>query len=473
MEFDLDKDLVGDRPGTSALEPSNTAPVVASSPRSPRVSRRRRGILSSEQAGPFTGAHGKVYDRVVPPSWNLSPDQYRQVARHELNALNGVRGEVVGLSSLVVGGPAAILTAVTEPGAIAHLPVPALAVLGLGGIVATLAGLIWGLDEPVVRTARENARHDWSVLRDLDPAQAVKTRRLPYEVSSLLSIIADGDEAHADPPPALTRERHDRLSVVYRLATAMIAAVEADSSLPPDDRQYRRVDFEDLYRLCPNELRELTETGITMGGRFASVAGSLHGQMAAIDRARGGATARPSNPTLSNTGGTIEERWGAALTTHDEVVEAWTTIVTDPLAALEHSLLLDVTQPRTAAFIEAYGHAQDLRAVHGTALPVDAAMQVAYFAAVRKAHEAWIEAVRHAKHVHLSWLPDKEAALVRKATALLASAGDDAQPLHLRAEAAAKASHLLGKVTSFLLPPMAMHALEASRRLVLAAPTES
>lgn len=59
-----------------------------------------------------------------------------------------------------------------------------------------------------------------------------------------------------------------------------------------------------------------------------------------------------------------------------------------------------------------------------------------------------------------------------KATALLASAGDDAQPLHLRAEAAAKASHLLGKVTSFLLPPIAMHALEASRRLALPAPSQ-
>lgn len=493
MEFDVDEALFGDglsgsdRPVTAAVEPSNAALPGASSPRSRRESRRRRRLVTSGQAGPFTGTHGEGYHRVVPPSWNLTPNQYRRTTRRERDALNGVRRSALTAGGLGVGGPTSVWLAAVEPGAVTAIPDIVLAVMFGGGIVASISALIWG--PTLVKEAREDREHDWSVLRERDPSHVVNLRRLPHEVASLLETIADGPDPWAKESEALTPERQARLSLTYRLAAAMMAAVEADPSLPEDDgRTYNtKVALSDLYRLCPDELRDLIETGIALGDRFAASAGSIQGQLTALDRAGHGPasststlqgpSARPSNPLLASASGatvqaTLDERWAAALATHDEVIEAWTAIVADPLAALDHSLLLDVTQPRTAAFIEAYGHAQDLRAMHGTALPDDGALQVAYLAAVRKAHEAWTEAVRYAKHVHLSWLPDKEAALVRKATALLASAGDDAQPLHLRAEAAAKASHLLGKVTSFLLPPMAMHALEASRRLALPAPSQ-
>ena len=495
MEFDLDEYLLGsDLPAEPEVEPSNTkvgVPALAEdehSGRSRRESRRRRRLVASGQAGPFTGTHGEGYHRVVPPAWNLTPNQYRRTTRRERDALNGVRRSALTAGGLGLGGPTSVWLAAVEPGAVTAIPDIVLAVMFGGGIVASISALIWG--PTLVKEAREDREHDWSVLRERDPSHVVNLRRLPHEVASLLETIADGPDPWAKEPTPTTPERQARLSVTYRLAAAMMAAVEADLSLPEDDgRTYNnKVALSDLYRLCPDELRELIETGIAMGDRFAAAAGSIQGQMTALDRASHGpaptttssaaTSARPSSPppAIARGGGTthptLDDRWEAALATHDAVVEAWTAIVTDPLAALDHSLLLDVTQPRTAAFIEAYGHAQDLRAVHGTVLPADNTQQVAYFAAVRKADEAWTEAVRYAKHVNLSWLPDKEAGLVRKATALLASAGDDAQPLHVRAEAAAKASHLLGKVTSFLLPPMAMHALEASRRLALPSPAQ-
>lgn len=180
----------------------------------------------------------------------------------------------------------------------------------------------------------------------------------------------------------------------------------------------------------------------------------------------------PSTQTAQSEASRFETQWDEALAAHDRVSEQWTELVTDPLAALDHSMLLDVTQPRTAAFIEAYGEAQDLRSMHGTAYPTSATADTVvreYLRVVRRAEQAWTDAVRHAKHVHTNWLPQDEAKRVRQASALLRTADDDTTPLHLRAEAAQKAADLLKQVHTFTLPADTAQAIEAKARLALPA----
>jgi hypothetical protein len=90
-----------------------------------------------------------------------------------------------------------------------------------------------------------------------------------------------------------------------------------------------------------------------------------------VDRATGKPRPRP-RPALRGAA-TLSARWNAALARYDTVMSEWGAIASDPLSALEHSALLDVTQPRTAAFVEALGRAQDRRAVLGPDLPTDRA----------------------------------------------------------------------------------------------------
>ena len=152
---------------------------------------------------------------------------------------------------------------------------------------------------------------------------------------------------------------------------------------------------------------------------------------------------------------------------HDIIIAAWADMITDPLNALTHSALFDVTQPRTADFVRAYAAAEDYREV----MPADpAAEQVRkYRSLVKEADRAWVEAHRYAEHLSYSWLPDSEAKAARQAETLLKVAADETATLHERAAAAKKAASLLDRVKSFMLPDDAVKSVEKSTRLAITA----
>jgi hypothetical protein len=147
----------------------------------------------------------------------------------------------------------------------------------------------------------------------------------------------------------------------------------------------------------------------------------------------------------------------------------WGAIASDPLSALEHSALLDVTQPRTAVFVQALGRAQDRRAVLGSDVPGDRDDVVEFEDLSRQVADAWYDARRHAAHVGYGWMSDKERALAERADTLLRLAADTSASLHERAAAAEQATKVLRSIHAVVLPEPALEVIASQRRLALEA----
>lgn len=186
-----------------------------------------------------------------------------------------------------------------------------------------------------------------------------------------------------------------------------------------------------------------------------------------VDRATGEPLPRP-RPVPHRTG-TLADRWTAALARYDTVMTEWGAIASDPLSALEHSALLDVTQPRTAAFVEALGRAQDRHAVLGSDLPSDRAEVVEFEDLARRVADAWTHARRHAAHVGYGWMPDKDRALAERADTLLRLAADTSASLQERVAAAEQATKVLRSLYAIVLPEPALEVIASQRRLALEA----
>ena len=186
-----------------------------------------------------------------------------------------------------------------------------------------------------------------------------------------------------------------------------------------------------------------------------------------VDRATGKPRPRPG-PVPPRTG-SLAARWTAALARYDTVMTEWGAIASDPLSALEHSALLDVTQPRTAAFVEALGRAQDRRAVLGSDMPRDRADVVEFEDLARRVADAWADARRHAAHVGYGWMPDKDRALAERADTLLRLAADTSASLHERVAAAEQATKVLRSIHAIVLPEPALEVIASQRRLALGA----
>jgi hypothetical protein len=178
--------------------------------------------------------------------------------------------------------------------------------------------------------------------------------------------------------------------------------------------------------------------------------------------------AKGSSPTQASGGQRQDliERLRRARARYDTVADEWGAICTDPLAALDNAALLDVTNSRTAAFIEAYGRAQDATAVIGVRT-ASTEHTSEYEDLVRGVEIAWSEARRHAERVGYEWLPAPERDLARKAAALLARAADETASCHERASAAEKAASILRRIETVLLPEPALQAIEQASRLAL------
>lgn len=396
--------------------------------------------------GPFTGRHEHQTLMLTPPDWDLSPAEYRSLAAADVPQSGKVVAGSASLTAIGAGtfwgviampGPAQDVDAVLRLAASVGLP------MSIGALAATLfTGLRY------VRWRH----HDRSGLAHRDPAEAISPIGLPSEVYEVLVRLADVGELRS------AEERRERLGLAYNYARQFCDALQGTSG-----------SLYDLVERCPQQISDLLALTLQDNKALEHVKGAAHTLNLHWT------VYRSDNPTLTSATTfsaepSLQAQWDTAIETHDRVVEEWADIVTDPLAALEHSLLLDVTQPRTATFIDAYGQAQDLRAVIGTTCPTgpDARTRVReYLSAVRKANTAWADASRHAAHVNLRWLPEAEATSVRRASVFLAVAADETATLPERAAAASKAAALLAEVTSFVLPAEAMRELETTRRLAL------
>lgn len=182
-----------------------------------------------------------------------------------------------------------------------------------------------------------------------------------------------------------------------------------------------------------------------------------------VDRATG--RPRPRTQPVPHRPATLAARWTAALDRYETVITEWGAIAGDPLSALEHSALLDVSQPRTAAFVEALGRAQDRHAVLGSDVPRDRADVAEFEDLARRAADAWAHARRHAAHVGYGWMPDEDRALAERADTLLRLAADTSASPHERVAAAEQATKVLRSLYAVVLPEPALEVIAAQRRL--------
>lgn len=475
-----------------------------------QVSENDNGLPAAPSNAKQPHRHALDGRMVVPPQWNMTPSEYRALVTRQHRATAG--DAAYALASVVVPLTASILLAwamintQTVANVVTDVLADALNDDTPRQIVVSIDAmrLVWFVGTIFVMFGLASAgstahsfmpdmknwlaglgHHPSTALDTLDPAAALSIEPLPDEIAALLYYLADDHGVR--PVPS---ERAERLLVAYE------CTMEFSAALVGRDKPT----IATLVRECPEAMERLLaycETPVGGSRAFSekhrvntvkAIKSALTitrfnameetaGYANAVPAATKQPTDQPMSPAVSSDLSPPQHpthRWADAIAKHDRITDAWADIITDPLAALDHSLLLDVTQPRTAKFIEVYGRAQDLRSLHGTAYPGGTTARTRkvvadYLGTVRQADEAWTDAMHHARHVHLAWLPDTEAKRVRQASALLATAADESQPMHLRADAAAKAAQLLAKVTSFYLPPATATAIEVQARLALPA----
>lgn len=399
------------------------------SKKAPPLRKKEQGLSELEMAAVL--AHKANVGRLVltPPAWGLSRETYfrmadagRAVRSRALAAAGGSGVVASGSTTAFVIDPLSELAWLYMTGSI------------LGGIafIGTAVGAALMLGDSTLG----KRAYDPAGLAKLDPADVIhlapmgKLGILIYHCGRLSSRKED----------------------IYELALTFRAALEAD----------RAHSDLSLVSAHPAEVRKLLEIAratkeldeeVKDVVLLMALSGTLTDQASLSPEP---ATARPS----------LQALWTEACGRHDGVSEAWGAIVTDPLAALDHSLLLDVTQPRTAAFLTAYGEAQDFRAIHGATYPGREAAE-AYVGLARRVETAWQEAYRYSEQVGLQWLSPEDRQLMERAGRLLRLASDERTPVAERASAARHAAKLLASFQAFTLPQAALQALEATTRLTL------
>lgn len=175
-----------------------------------------------------------------------------------------------------------------------------------------------------------------------------------------------------------------------------------------------------------------------------------------------------STGVAGHAAGTREEQWQDAWRRWCAIDDAWTDLMCDPYAALTHSELLDVTLPRTAAFVAAYAEARDAMTGRTAATTPDDLTRLVRL--VTSTETAWTEARDHAAHAGYAWLPEAECTLAATADKALTLAFDTTAEPGERANAAARAARLLARITTVRLPDKAHAEIAHISRKALPSP---
>lgn len=178
----------------------------------------------------------------------------------------------------------------------------------------------------------------------------------------------------------------------------------------------------------------------------------------------------PATTSPHRTASTTDQRWTAARAAFENVESDWEAIVCDPLAALNHAALLDITRPRTATFVEQFDDTKHLLRRLGDDVPHEGDLD-AFETAVRRSVSAWAEAKRHAAHLDIESLPEHEQSHADRARkALMLAMDTEAEPGE-RINAAREVEKALARVKSIVLPERALGAIEDVKRLAIEAAT--
>ncbi len=155
--------------------------------------------------------------------------------------------------------------------------------------------------------------------------------------------------------------------------------------------------------------------------------------------------------------------WVAVIGTRfDAVREEYGAYQMDLLAVLDRPALADSSVPQTAAFITAYGVAQDTERLVRTTR--NGQTITAYETAVRDLEQAWRVAREYAERVGVDAIPAPERSKVTRAMNALHLALAGGSPAERRA-AYQTAIRLIRQVVS--VPQLAISAIEADQRLSL------
>jgi hypothetical protein len=166
-------------------------------------------------------------------------------------------------------------------------------------------------------------------------------------------------------------------------------------------------------------------------------------------------------------------RWTVVLDRFEAVDTTWADLLTDPLAVLEHSRLLDVKNEATAAFIEAHGHARDLigartrDATDLTPPPLETLREAE--TAVRALATAWEDAQVRAQRAGYEWMPEADRRRARRATTFLLTAADETLTVEARLNAAEKALELMRAIETVPVPQPILRELAEAKALAIEA----
>lgn len=178
----------------------------------------------------------------------------------------------------------------------------------------------------------------------------------------------------------------------------------------------------------------------------------------------GGASVRRGHLRRAELAGNIRGRWNAALAKHDAMADEYATLRLDPIAAIDHMALWDVTDPFTEKFTLAYAKVADTRSLHLNTAPTQAEIVDAYAADVDAAHLAWVNARDHARDHGIEVLSPENQTKARRAKASLKIAANDAATEHERSVAAETAADLLASLRDIRFPAETSKAIVAAAR---------
>lgn len=137
--------------------------------------------------------------------------------------------------------------------------------------------------------------------------------------------------------------------------------------------------------------------------------------------------------------------WRGHVAALNELRQKYVDFETDPWSAFRRPLLADVAEPETAAFHDAFSHAQDL---HTERRPRSRAEVDDFGAAVRAATRAWQVADMHARKVAVPTTSEAERRRLRQAKAALLLAMDANTSAPERRVALARVEELISGLTA-------------------------
>ena len=148
---------------------------------------------------------------------------------------------------------------------------------------------------------------------------------------------------------------------------------------------------------------------------------------------------------------------------HDQVMLEYGEYETDLVEVFSRPALTDVSVPQTAAFLAAWGAADDRRPAAGSRPPQPVFAR--YEEAVRTLEAKWGLANRYATRVGLRNMPPAEQRTVRRAVGLLRQALDPGQPDEARQAFYDHALRLVRDIVT--VPERAIAAIEAAHWLAI------